>query len=247
MITTFSNFIYQINEGLIKTLDINRTINIIETEMNLFSCYDFSISGNSINNTISLTLNNFNLMDNFNLKFEHINSLFINRCGWFPSTMKLKNMSDKPNTLSYDESYLVENKKYLKTVEIIYESKFDLETNNIPILYHLSIQSYKDSILNKGLIPKSKSKLTKHLDRIYVCDNIIDCKKLIPKMKLHYMLLEDEERVKGRKPKRNTKWIIFEINNSNLKLKLYNDPNYDNGYYVIENIPNEYIAVVEEE
>jgi hypothetical protein len=247
LITTFSSFLYKINEGLIKTYDINDTVRLVETEMDLMSCYDFNIIANS-NNTISLTLNRFNILDNINLKFQHINSMMINRYGWFPSVMKMENISGMKNKLSYDEYFLVRNKKRLRKIEIIYESKFDIEIDNKPNdLYHLSIQSYKNNILKYGLIPKSKSKLSKHLDRICVCDNIDSCKVLIPKMLVYYNLLEDEEIVGGKKPKRNIKWIIFKINSSNLDIKLYKDPNYPHGYYITDNIPSKNIIVVEEE
>jgi hypothetical protein len=247
VITIFSDFLNKINEGLIKTYDINDTIRLVETEMNLMSCYDFNISA-SDNNTISLILNKFNIMDNINLKFNHINSMMINRYGWFPSRMKMENISGMKNELSYDEYFLIKNKKHLRTIEIIYESKFDIEITNKPIfLYHLSIQSYKNNILKYGLIPKTKSKLSKHLDRIYVCDSIDNCKKLIPRMKVYYDLLSDEELSQGKKPKRNSKWIIFKIDISNLNVKLYKDPNYPHGYFIIENIPNKNVILIEKE
>ena len=160
--------------------------------------------------------------------------------------MKLENIVGMKNDLPYDEYFLVDKKKYLRTVEIIYESKFDLEVDKPDNLYHLTIQSYKDKILKHGLIPKGKSKLTRHLDRIYVCDSIDNCKTLIPKMKVYYDMLKDRDLTSGKKSKRNTKWIIFKINN-NLNMKLYKDPNYPHGYYITENISNKNITIIEEE
>jgi hypothetical protein len=240
MITTFSDYIFKLNEGLIKTYDIEKTVRMIDNEMGLMSSYDYNIIIND-NNTISLFLYKFHITDNLDLKFNHINSLFINRFGWFPSIMKMENISGMKKITQYDENYLLNNKKYINIVEIIYESKFDLEVKIPNKLYHLSIQEFKNKIFKNGIIPKSKSKLSKHLDRIYVTDNIEYCKLLIPKMIFHYELS------KTQKSKINTKWVIYQIDTNDLDIKLYKDPNYENGYYVIDNIPKDNIKIIEEQ
>jgi len=60
-------------------------------------------------------------------------------------------------------------------------------------------------------------------------------------MVFHYEL------TKTKKSKIDTKWIIYEIDTNNLSINLYKDPNYDNGYYIIDNIPKEKIKIIEEE
>ena len=162
-ITTYSEFV--LNETL-ETHDIDLSIKNIKSELSLMR-YNFSINKNS-NNTFDLTLNNFNNIQNLSLIISHIDNLIIDRHGWFPTKMNILNFSGMENNIVYDENYLFKNIQYLTNVTITYEAKYDLEIN-IPVkLYHLSIQEFENSVLNKGLIPKSKSKLSKHLDRIFI-------------------------------------------------------------------------------
>jgi hypothetical protein len=98
---------------------------------------------------------------------------------------------------------------------------------------------YNDKILKYGLYPKSKSKLSSHIDRVYLCNSLKDCEYLIPQMKLHY---SDEKDINyyeldNKKWRKNTKWVIYKINDESLKL--YKDPRYMHGYYTMDNInPN---------
>lgn len=236
LIDKFSDFV--LNETL-KTHDIDITINNIHLKLNLLR-YNFSISKN--NNTIELTLNGFRYNQSPSLVLDVVMSLFIDSHGWFPSKMKLINVSGKNNILSYDENYLIKNVQFLETISIIFEAKYDLIKINPDIVYHLSIQEFENSILNKGLIPKSKSKISKHLDRIYLCEDVNDCYNLIPGMKADYLYKKTKEN------KINIKWIIYEIDLKNFNIKLYNDPNYLNkGYYCINNIPKERIKIFDKE
>ena len=94
-----------------------------------------------------------------------------------------------------------------------------------------------DSILKKGIVPKSKNKISKHLDRIYVCKTEEDCRSLINKMNSIYSN-------KSRKSTIDTTPVIlkFEIKDMNL----YKDPNFDGkGYYVIDSIPPNLIEIIE--
>ena len=45
----------------------------------------------------------------------------------------------------------------------------------------------------------------------------------------------------------NDKWIIYEIDTKGLDIKLYKDPNYSNGYYVVDNIYHSNIKIYEKE
>ena len=49
------------------------------------------------------------------------------------------------------------------------------------------------------------------------------------------------------KNKINSKYIIYKIDTNNLNIKLYKDPNYNNGYYSINNIPATNISVFDKE
>jgi len=52
-------------------------------------------------------------------------------------------------------------------------------------------------------------------------------------MKIHYF----------SKKNINTKWIIYKIDSSELNIKLYKDPNYNNGYYCVDNIHPKYLSI----
>ena len=237
-IKTWSEFV--LNETL-KTNNIDFVIDHTETDLRL-SKIDCDVVKK--NNKIELTIYDFDKLDVVDYMFNYINSLFIDRNGWFPSLMKLLNDKNKNNSLKYDEDYLINKQNTLKIVTIVYEAKFDQEHILPKKLYHISIQQYKNNILNFGLIPKSKNKKTIHLDRIYFCDNPTDCYKLIDDMKYDYIKRKNINKLDDI----DIKWIIFEIDTNNLNIKLYKDPNYLNkGFYVTDNIPTENIKVYDQE
>jgi uncharacterized CHY-type Zn-finger protein len=219
--TTFSEYI--LNETL-KTTPIDKALSYIESDLSLLK-YDFSISKDE-DNKIYITLYNVNKTQIFSLLLDTLNNILIDRHGWFPSKFYIKNINDVQNILKYDQDYLIDNQDYIKEVKICYEAKYDLLVSKIDTLYHLTIQQYKEKISKIGLVPKSKSKLSRHLDRIYLCANPNDCYNFINQMKIHYF----------NKKNINTKWIIYKIDSSELNIKLYKDPNYSNGYYCIDNI-----------
>ena len=173
---------------------------------------------------------------------EHLNNLIIDRHGWFPSEMKIFSWSGMVNIMQYDEKDLLKNSDHYNSVEITYEPKYDLETKIPHTLYHLSIQEFESEVVKKGIVPKSKSKLSKHLDRVYLCDNKRDCLNLVGRMKLFY-----SQRIINNKLDRvNSKWILYEIETSGLDIKLYKDPN-SNGYYCVDNIPPSKIKIIDRE
>ena len=46
---------------------------------------------------------------------------------------------------------------------------------------------------------------------------------------------------------RNDKYIIYEINLENLDINIYDDPNYEHGFYVIDNIEPKRIKIIDKE
>lgn len=238
-IETWSDFI--LNETL-KTHDINLTLYNVKNELSLLRL-NFNIQKNP-NSSLLLTLNGFNYINGVGQYLDIINRLFIDRHGWFPTKMEITNFSGMINAFPYNEEILKsENNIYYTTVSITYESKYDIEIILPDKLYHLSIQEYEENVLKKGLIPKSKSKLSNHLDRMYVCSDIKGCYNLINRMKLYYSNRE----LNNKKDNINDKWIIYQINTTGLNIKLFNDPNYVDGYYIIDNIPSNLIKVIDKE
>lgn len=229
-IETYSQFV--LNETL-KTHDIDLTIDKVGTELSLLR-FNFDIKKHE--NTIKVTLNGFRYVQNVYSYLDVLNSLLIDRFGWFPSKMYLVNFSGMDSTLSYDYDYLVDNVSYLNSVTITFESKFDRSDKFSGYLYHLTINNHIDSILKKGIVPKSKNKISKHLDRIYVCKTEEDCKSLINKMSSIHS-------AKNRKSTIDSTPVIlkFKVNGINL----YKDPNFGGkGYYVIDNIPPNVIEIL---
>jgi hypothetical protein len=246
----FKDYIESINEGLIKTYPGNIVAKNLENIL-LGLNLKFNVEYLNDFNKIKLTFYFFNSIPIQNLDdlFDVINSSVINRGGWFPSQMNITNIHGMENKLKYNMEDLFLNHRVYNKVEIIYDSKFDEDILDIPKkLYHLSIGEYKNKILKFGLSSKSKNKLSSHLDRIYLCLNIEDCKYLITRMKLYY----SEEKSfniynkENKKYEKNSKPIIFEIDNSDSFIKkLYKDPNYENGFYTLENIKPDKISIVE--
>jgi hypothetical protein len=72
--------------------------------------------------------------------------------GWFPSNMILTNLSGMSNDLQYNKDYLIKNINFINKVDIIFESKFNIESNIPDKLYHLSIKEFENSILKGGSI-----------------------------------------------------------------------------------------------
>lgn len=248
IIKNYKDYINFINEGLIKTLDGNKALEYL---LHTLSSLNFNVKGTFNDNKISFTVNNYDKIQNNRIDylFDTISSIMTNLYGWFPSAMIIKNEKESILHKYFDESYLKSHKDSISCITIEFDSKFDEIVNNkFDKLYHLSIMEYNDKIIKYGLSPRSKSKLSSHIDRIYLCKSIDNCKILIPQMKLYYFEEKDNNIYKlgNKKYKKNIKWIIYEINNSN-DIILYKNPIYLNGFYTLENISPENINEIERE
>ncbi len=245
IIKNFKDYLDSINEGLIKTLDGEKAINYLVQTLSLLN---FDVSGNFNNDDkITFTINNFDKIQYNRLDdlFDTISSIMINLYGWFPSTMLINNKLHK----KYDEDYIKLNISDINNITIEFDSKFDeVQNDKFEKMYHITIQEYDHKIKKYGLFPKSKSKLSPHTDRIYLCKSIEDCEMLIPQMKLYYSEERDTNlyKLNNKKYRKNTKWIIYEISNTS-NLKLYKDPRYINGYYTLDNINPQDIREIKRE
>jgi len=250
IIKYYTDYINAINEGHIKTYDSKISFNEIIRSLKLLQ---FKADGSYSENQINLILNDFNHIPKNKIDdlFDHISVILVNKFGWFPSYMKILYSNGHKLEKKYSEDELKLNQDLTSSIQITFESKFDKVENIIPDkLYHLSIQEYENKIMKYGLVPKSKSKLTSHLDRIYLCKSIQDCKSLIPQMKLVYSEEKDVNlyTLGNKKYRKNTKWIIFEIDTEKAHIdKLYKDPNYTDGYYYLGGIGPDSITIKEKE
>lgn len=234
------NYLDFITEGLISTKDAEIVLSKVSfLPKNLI----FNIRHTKSDNLIHFEILYFNKLSNISTTFDAIESYFINIMGWFPSTMIITNLSGMVNKFQYNKDYLIKNKEFTDKINIIFESKFDVESNLPDKLYHLSIKEFENSISKTGISPKSKSKISYHDSRIYVCRSILGCRSLIPNMKTFY----DYQKWSNPKSKIDDRWIIYEIDTNGLDIKLYTDTNYIGGYYILNNIPASNIKKFDEE
>jgi hypothetical protein len=232
------NYLDFIKEGLINTKSheiVLRKVNFLPKHL------IYKIRHTNSDNLIHFEISYFNKISDISKTFDTIESYFINMMGWFPSTMIVTNLSGMSNNMQYNKSFLIETMEFIDKVNIIFESKFDIESNIPDKLYHLSIKEFQKSILKNGIYPKSKSKISYHDARIYVCKSILSCKSLIPSMKSVYIY----QKWKYPKNKINDNWVIYEIDTKNLNIKLFSDSNYIGGYYTNSNIPPENIKIID--
>ena len=234
------NYLDFIKEGLIKTQSADIVLRKVSfLPKNLI----YGISHTKSDNLIHFEILFFNKLSEVSKTFDAIESYFINMMGWFPSMMKIISLSGMENDIQYNRDYLIKNMSFISKVNIIFESKFDIESNIPDKLYHLSIKEFEKSILKGGISPKSKSKISYHDSRIYVCKTILGCKSLIANMKMIY----NQQKWSNPKSKIDDRWVIYEIDTNGLDIKLYTDSNYIGGYYILKNIPISNVKKIEEE
>lgn len=247
----FEDYLNRIDEGLIKTYPIEKTIKDISS---LISSYNVDYNINKFYDKFEIELDDINKIPNFEKILDIILNTIFNQYGWFPAKVKITGIFGNYREYKFNRNQILYNLKNHKSVLITFESKFD-EVVEIPDkLYHLSIQQYSKDISQKGLICKGKSKLTKHDydGRIYMCKSIEGCKTLIQRMDLFYEeerldIIRNPNNPKGRYCK-NTKWIIYEIDTNLAGIKkLYRDPNYLDGYYYLDNINRKSIKIIDKE
>ena len=234
------NYLDSIKEGLIVTQPaelVLRKTNFLPNSLT------FNIKHTSSDNIIHFEILNFNKLSNISETFDAIESYFTNMMGWFPSLVTITNISDMSNTIQYNRDYLIKSMSFINKVNILFESKFDIEVTIPEKLYHLSIKEFEKDILRNGISPKSKSKVSYHDSRIYLCKHILGCKALIPNMKMIYY----QQKWSNPKSKIDDRWVIYEVDTRGLDIKLYTDPNYIGGYYILSNITPENIKIIETE
>ncbi len=112
---------------------------------------------------------------------------------------------------------------------LCFESKYDIEIMDSAkpdFLWHISEEKAISNIKKKGLIPKTKSKMSYHPERIYFLKDIKFVDELLDHKKFN---VEDPVILKID---------VREIKN---KLRMYEDVNYPNGLYITDNISPNYI------
>lgn len=209
--------------------EIQYVYNMFENN-NIMEGVFYSFSTENVKNIINRKFNNIHveieslnsiyLFDNI---LENLTDLkrYIRLFGWYIATIQ---ESSELNYSRYDD-----NIKYSRIYSISIEPNYDTKIDNIPnILYHVTLETNLNSILKRGLIPKNKSKIAYHPDRIYLT-NYLNSANYFKKY------LEQTS---------NKSAIILKIDTQGIE-KLYSDVNWkENGFYVVNNINKEFIKVL---
>ena len=214
---------YLINEGLIKTWPIEKTISILRShkiECDIFEDENvFHAMFGKVSNRIP----------------EEIFAL-VNNMGWFPSYVYyLKNEQIKDKGKFQDDEFKENYEKY-DEVMIRFEAKYDIRIEKIPrYLYHVTSRERGLKIMTLGLIPKAHSIASNHPERIYLGRDPDDLETMI------------RTHPDSWKKSRDGKFTILKINTQMIPryFQIYNDPNgKGHGVFTLNTIPKSAIDVV---
>lgn len=213
-------------EGLIHTADIDTTTHHLE--MWTTSHRKFKIT-KTARNTILLKFGeslNENEFDNLN---KHINNL-----GWFISVYKI----NKPpfENKKFELSSFKKDTKEHSLLLLFLEAKFDLEINKHELkrLYHTTLLKNKNKIEQVGLVPRTKSKISHHPERIYLTSSFFMAEALADSF---------------AKDSNDKEFIIYKIDidglrRSNNGIRFFQDPNLSvDGFYTLSNIPPKFLKI----
>lgn len=221
----YLEFVQQLKEGLIITHDITKYSHIITDYLDKIHITNNIDITDKFQFKLTITTSNFDLVEVINHQCYTL--------GYFPSYYWIILENNMKNGFKEIES--LPNKT--KQIIIQYESKYDdgLYKNDVicpNTLYHLSHQKNKDSILKKGIYPKSKKRLSNHPERIHLFDNIQNYITLVKNLKFTDLEKND--------------YLLLEIDCSVDKLFLHTDPNYRLGYFTYDNINPKNIKIIKE-
>jgi uncharacterized protein (UPF0333 family) len=221
----YIEFVQQLKEGLITTHDITKYSHIITNYLLQIGIKHSIDIIDKFQFKLTIETNNIDLIEVVN----HLSYTI----GYFPSYYWIVLNNGMKNGFK-EISELSNNSK---KVIIQYESKYEdgLYTNNVICpdkLYHLSSQENKISILQRGIYPKSKKRISSHPERTYLFDNVNNYEVLLKLLKF------SDKEIK--------KYMLLEIDCFADKLFLHTDPNYRLGYFTYDNINPNNIRILKE-
>jgi len=220
----------RIYEGLIITHSADKTIGIMS---NWFSCDD-----EKGHNHCEFIKNPNNIVEFQTdiISGEELKTLLklMNNLGWYPSHFVVGADHYKFDEGSYFE-YV--NKKYFPS--LFFEAKYSLELSDEDLpdkMYHLTPKSLLGKIQKIGLAPKSKEKIARHSERIYLANSLDGIEYLLHSKKFYPSDVE---------------FVVLNIDTKRLlerrKIRVFEDPIFAGyGVYIYENIPPEFISVEKE-
>ena len=222
---------YELNlqEGLIKTTPIGEAVYILKKQ---FHNLVFQYKKGNKDFTIEILKTKNGIQSEY---FEKLLPL-LNNLGYFISYMEIYGdgirIEDKYNEKIVKNAF--QNPKIF-SIFLSCESKFDQKVNNIPeFLYHVAPLRNWEKIKNIGLVPKSRSKRSYHPERVYLGKDEKNTIDLAPKFYQDTGINE---------------WVLLKINTDFVPgsyLRLYYDPNFEYGYYTLNNIPPQAIEKIQD-
>ena len=241
---TYTEFINDLLESKTFTHELNKSISILIKWLTSYHL-KYNIDKNESTQDFQLTIYN---NENFDQELFEIILTIIENLGYFPSLI----MVDDRNLYNdYKEYYNFKNVitndkkdidyvKFLKSLtfdsfeEIYFQFErykdLDAVLDDIPdILYHVCRKDDEEKIRRNGLIPRSKSKISYHPDRIYLTEN--GANSLINQFKK----LDNSDYIS---------LPIYLNNERKHHIQLKTDPNFDDGYYTLTNIPPEWFKII---
>lgn len=219
---------YTLVEGLIRTYSISVTIPIIQRQ---FPFFKIGVDKSRQKFWIEWAIEDHNKIDLIKLV------QLINTYGWFFAIMYIDMVFEKPIDKSFDLkefTQIFKNQSYTK-IKLIISAKYAVEVDSqrIPkILYHVTPTVNVDKILKIGLVPKSRSKLAFHPERVHLAKDLIGTQ----------IIQHKQTEITGI-----TKWSTLRINTNYIQgpFILFYDPDMEGGYYTLNNIPPYAIEVNE--
>jgi hypothetical protein len=224
MIKDFSTWLISLNEGLIKTHPITKykaglenrvKISFPEYHLDIIDDYRFSLS---------IPYNDINDTD----KADSCGMFF----GYFVSHIKVLYQNLFEYTFPWDRDLIIKDCESKSVAEMTFYFEpmwFGVEEIEDKTMYHVTRTKHVDSILLKGLCPRTHSKIVYHPSRIYMYSDIGSAKNIVKRASF-------KKDYKGEH-------TILKITLSDSQT-VYKDPN-SNGFYTYKNIHPNQIEVIE--
>lgn len=221
--TTFDNLLLM-QEGLIKTYPIEKTMEFIERSLNgvpVIMRKIESSNGPRIVITIPTIGNNFNIINNL-----------MNTCGYFLAHPKF-------NSENYPKDVLVtlqfEPKNQPMSRDILGHER---------TLLHITQSKNLSKIKKIGLVPTTKNRMFNYPDRIYFLKGGLPESKVLSLAAMLCYVKYNEAFQNNEPIKEDYTILTLDISKIPERVKFAIDPNFGDGFYTTDNIPPS--AIVDE-
>lgn len=225
-------FTGELHEGLIKTVDLQKTLDIIEKQFPTFDVFpdgEGTLRVEFAPRYPSRRDRNY-VGDQPDPKITEV-LVLLNNLGYFPSIVQYHSgVSRKSGQIKYTserfrELMTDEQPGYLS---FIFEPKYDPVVQVPRYIYHITDERFLDKIKKIGLKPRALNKRSAHESRIYFSVTKQASDFLWKGLKQHI-------------PK--NKGVLLTIDTQGIGATFYNDPNFDeDGVYTYSNITPQHIV-----